>query len=109
MLRSKLLKKYDTRFYPYAFDVLNIIALGRTAKEVQEELSILDKKTRDNLEKVYNDRLDFLQDTFVTCFKLNISNNQMLPYVFKKVQDKYGVNYAKEFNQKICKYNYLFR
>lgn len=44
MLRSKLLNKYDPRFYAYASDVLNLIALGKTANEVQEELSILDKK-----------------------------------------------------------------
>ncbi|MFQ7522518.1 MAG: hypothetical protein ACLRLW_04710 [Terrisporobacter sp.] len=109
MVRNNLIKGYDSKYYTYASDMLNLIATGRTAKELRKELDILDKSIRDNLEATYNERLTFVQDVFISYFRLNVPSNKILIYIVNITQDKFDINYSMELNKKMSKYNYLFR
>ena len=109
MVRNNLIKGYDSKYYTYASDMLNLIATGRTAKELRKELDILDKSIRDNLEATYNERLTFVQDVFISYFRLNVPSNKILIYIVNITQDKIDINYSIELNKKMSKYNYLFR
>lgn len=109
MVRNNLIKGYDPKYYTYASDMLNLIATGMTAKELRKELDILDKSIRDNLEATYNERLTFVQDVFISYFRLNVPSNKILIYIVNITQDKFDINYSMELNKKMSKYNYLFR
>lgn len=109
MVRNNLIKGYNPKYYTYASDMLNLIATGRTAKELRKELDILDKSIRDNLEVTYNERLTFVQDVFISYFRLNVPINKILIYIVNITQDKFDINYSMELNKKMSKYNYLFR
>ena len=109
MVRNNLIKGYNPKYYTYASDMLNLIATGRTAKELRKELDILDKSIRDNLEVTYNERLTFVQDVFISYFRLNVPSNKILIYIVNITQDKFDINYSMELNKKMSKYNYLFR
>ena len=109
MVRNNLIKGYDPKYYTYASDMLNLIATGMTAKELRKELDILDKSIRDNLEVTYNERLTFVQDVFISYFRLNVPSNKILIYIVNITQDKFDINYSMELNKKMSKYNYLFR
>ena len=109
MVRNNLIKGYNPKYYTYASDMLNLIATGRTSKELRKELDILDKSIRDNLEVTYNERLTFVQDVFISYFRLNVPINKILIYIVNITQDKFDINYSMELNKKMSKYNYLFR
>lgn len=90
----------------YLANAVNICALGKTAKEIKKELELVDNKTRDNLIKEQNKRLDVAQNAFMSCFKLEVPNDKIWEYVFSEVEEKFGIDNRK-FLSKINRYNYL--
>ena len=98
----------EEKYYPYLMDTLNLLTLGKTAKEIREERETMDKMTRDNLEREHNEMLDFAQDRLITCFKLNITGSQIIEFMVSEIEQKFNVNFEREFCNKITKYNYLF-
>ena len=99
----------NPKVFAYGHDLLNLLALGMTAKEAQEAKHVK-SNTRDNLEIEYNERLAFSQDKLITLFELRLDEDTIVDYMFKAIEKKFGVRYEEEFYEKISKYNrFLFK
>ena len=99
----------NPKIFAYGHDLLNLLALGMTAKEAQEAKDVK-SNTRDNLEIEYNERLAFSQDKLITLFELRLDEDTIVDYMFKAIEKKFGVRYEEEFYEKINKYNrFLFK
>ena len=94
-------------YYPYIADAVNVVAIGKLAKEVKDELDLLDNETRDNLEMEYNKRLDTAQRAFMSAFKLDVDSSKVWDYVFGEVEFRHSIDNKNSLN-KMDKYNYLF-
>ena len=99
----------NPKVFAYGHDLLNLLALGMTAKEAQEAKDVK-SNTRDNLEIQYNERLAFSQDKLITLFELRLDEDTIVDYMFNAIEKKFGVRYEEEFYEKISKYNrFLFK
>ena len=99
----------NPKVFAYGHDLLNLLALGMTAKEAQEAKDVK-SNTRDNLEIQYNERLAFSQDKLITLFELRLDEDTIVDYMFNAIEKKFGVRYEEEFYEKINKYNrFLFK
>ena len=99
----------NPKVFAYGHDLLNLLALGMTAKEAQEAKHVK-SNTRDNLEIEYNERLAFSQDKLITLFELRLDEDTIVDYMFNAIEKKFGVRYEEEFYEKINKYNrFLFK
>lgn len=99
----------NPKVFAYGHDLLNLLALGMTAKEAQEAKDVK-SNTRDNLEIEYNERLAFSQDKLITLFELRLDEDTIVDYMFNAIEKKFGVRYEEEFYEKISKYNrFLFK
>lgn len=80
-------------------DMLNLIAFGLSANELQEYRKVLDKETRDNLEEEDNRRLYYLQERFndICCFGFNLKTT--INMVVKMYKQKYGLDYSCELHR----------
>lgn len=92
---------------PFIADACNVIATGKTAKEIEIELGLHKNETRDNLETEYNLRLDTVQRTFMTLFRSEADVKKVFKSVYEEVEYRHNVNYRDSI-YKLSKYNFLF-
>lgn len=77
-------------------DMLNIIAFGCVASELNEYRKVLDKETRDNLEERDNELLYYLQERFTEAIMLKLPLKDTINYVCMIFKSKYKIDNTSE-------------
>lgn len=111
LLQYKITTVNDPLFDSYiafGWDILNIVALGKTARKLKEERKILDKQTRDNLLVEDNKRLLFAQDRALVGMRAGVEPQRFITFLANEIENKFGVNYYEEINALNRQYTPLF-
>lgn len=111
LLQHKITTVNDPLFDSYiafGWDILNIVALGKTARKLKEERKILDKQTRDNLLVEDNKRLLFAQDRALVGMRAGVEPQRFITFLANEIENKFGVNYYEEINALNRQYTPLF-
>jgi len=95
-------------FLAFGWDILNTVALGKTARAIKEERKILDKQTRDNLLVEDNKRLLFAQDRALVGMRAGVEPSRFITFLSNEVENKFGVNYYEEIKALNKQYTPLF-
>lgn len=111
LLEHKITTVNDPLFDSYiafGWDILNIVALGKTARKLKEERKILDKQTRDNLLVEDNKRLLFAQDRALVGMRVGVEPQRFITFLTNEMEHKFGVNYYSELKTLNGQYARLF-